>query len=103
MVEAGSTDINSISFSAWVVPSNSLVECVLQMITELNIIKEYKLRKDIIKDLIKSIQSAYNQNPFHCWLHAVSVTQMMYLFISKTSLAKILATRVCLFIFMYYL
>lgn len=96
MVEAGSTDIHSLSFSAWVVPSHTLVECVLQMITELNILKEYNLRKEPIKELIKSIQSAYNQNPFHCWLHAVSVTQMMFLFISKSSLSTVLSTRVCL-------
>lgn len=92
MVEATS-DINSISFSAWATPPNMLVDCVLQMMTELNILQTYKLRKDSAKELLRTIQNAYNHNPFHCWLHAVSVTQMMYLLIAKSSLRNELDTR----------
>ena len=93
MVEAFS-DINSISFSAWATPPHMLVDCVVQMMSEFHILQEYKLRKDTMKDLLRAIQSAYNQNPFHCWLHAVSVTQMMYLLISKSTLVNVLNTKV---------
>lgn len=105
MVEAAASasDINSLSFSAWTIPSQSLVDYVLQMMTELNILKDYNLKKETIKDLLKTIQSAYNQNPFHCWLHAVSVTQMMYLFISKSTLSKVLSTRVCGYFYTLFL
>lgn len=92
MVEA-SSDINSLSFSAWATPPHALLDCVVQMMQGLNILKEYNLRKETIKELLKSIQSAYKENPFHCWLHAVSVAQMMYLFISKSTLLKVLTTQ----------
>lgn len=98
MVEASSSDINSISFSAWTTPPHMLVDCVVQMMTEFKILQEYRLKKDAVKELIKTIQNAYNQNPFHCWLHAISVTQMMYLLISKSSLVNELNTRVCHFL-----
>lgn len=93
MVEASSSDINSINFSAWTTPPHVILDCMVQMMSEFKILHDYKIKKETMKDLIRTIQNAYNQNPFHCWLHAVSVTQMMYLLISKSSLVDVLETR----------
>eukprot|EP00026_Physarum_polycephalum_P010417 Phypoly_transcript_10581.p1 GENE.Phypoly_transcript_10581~~Phypoly_transcript_10581.p1 ORF type:complete len:305 (+),score=45.55 Phypoly_transcript_10581:195-1109(+) len=92
MVEE-SHNINSLSFSAWATPPHLLMDCVVQMLSEFNILQEYEIKKETVKELLRSIQSAYNQNPFHSWMHAVSVTQMMFLLISKSSLTTVLDTR----------
>lgn len=92
MVEAAS-DIHSLSFSPWSVPTNTLIDYVMQMLTECNILQELNLRREVVKELLGKIQNTYNHNPFHGWLHAVSVTQMMFLLISKTSLANVLNTK----------
>lgn len=92
MVEA-SGDINSLSFSAWSTPPHLLVDCVVQMMNEFNILEEYNLPNETVKGLLQTIQEQYKQNPFHSWMHAVSVTQMMYLLISKSSLVNVLTTR----------
>jgi len=92
MVEAAS-DIHSLSFSPWSVPTNMLIDYVVQMMSECNILQELNLRREAMKEFLGKIQNTYNHNPFHGWLHAVSVTQMMYMLISKSCLVNLLETR----------
>jgi len=92
MVES-STDIGSLAFSPWSVPTNMLADCVVQMLAEYNILQEYNLRKEALMEFLASVQNTYNHNPFHGWFHAVSVTQMMHLLLSKSSFTNMLDTK----------
>lgn len=92
MVEAA-CDIHSLSFSPWSCPTNTLIDHVMQMFTDCNILQELNLRREVVKELLGKIQNAYNHNPFHGWSHAVSVTQMMYMLISRTNLSDLLNTK----------
>jgi len=86
----GNADIHSLAFSSWAVPTNTLVDHVVQMMAEGNLLQEFKLRREAVSEFLGAVQNAYNHNPFHGWQHAVSVTQMMHMFLSKSSLANFL-------------
>jgi hypothetical protein len=47
MVEAAS-DIHSLSFSPWSVPTNMLIDYVVQMMSECNILQELNLRRFVL-------------------------------------------------------
>jgi len=81
-----SRDINSLSFSTFGLDSQALLDTVVEMIHNLNIHTELLISKKHVRDLVAQIQQNYNYNPFHSFSHAVTVTQMMYLFITKTKL-----------------
>jgi len=83
--------IDSPAFSTFGVDSNTLATSATDILC--TITQELSIPKEHISNLVKDIQNKYQDNPFHSFSHALTVTQMMYLFITQTKLTTILNTK----------
>jgi high affinity cGMP-specific 3',5'-cyclic phosphodiesterase 9 len=83
--------IDSPSFSTFEMDSNTLSTYATEILYTIS--KDLSITKGSIQKLISDIQSKYQDNPFHSFSHALTVTQMMYLFITKTTLSSVLSSK----------
>jgi len=86
-------DIHSFYFSTFKMDERMLLESAVAILSAHNIPTDLFISSQDINSLVAEIQHNYNNNPFHSFSHAVTVTQMMHLFLSKTLLAEKLNSK----------
>jgi len=69
-----------------------MLNSATEILTRCNI-HELSISIADIRNLLSDIQNKYKQNPFHSFSHALTVAQMMYLFINQTKLGTMLTTK----------
>lgn len=88
-----SLSVDSLSFSTFELDDKTSLAHAIALFSPF--IQDLSLSSEGVRNLIHDIQNKYKQNPFHSFSHALTVAQMMYLFITKTKLSTMLNTKVC--------
>ncbi|CAL8089427.1 unnamed protein product [Orchesella dallaii] len=67
-------------------PEGDIAGIAMEIFYELNLVKDFKIRRSVLVRFILSVQQGYGSLPYHNWYHAVSVAHFAYLLIKKLRL-----------------
>ncbi len=73
-----------------------LNEFVVLMFEKLNLLNEFKIDKDNLMRFIRECQSEYQDVPFHNYIHAFDVTQMVFCLLIQGRAKELLRPKDCL-------
>tara|TARA_R110002167_G_scaffold274700_1_gene480775 strand:- start:57 stop:1094 length:1038 start_codon:yes stop_codon:yes gene_type:complete len=66
-------------FNAMEIPEERQVNFLGDLVEELGLLKVFtKLTKEMISEFSHRVRDHYFQNPFHSWIHALDVTEMVF-------------------------
>ncbi|EKX50309.1 hypothetical protein GUITHDRAFT_151277 [Guillardia theta CCMP2712] len=70
------------------------MNCLLKIFLLTGVVKEFQIEEDkLIKFLQKVRKSYHDENPFHNWYHAWSVTHCAFMLMKETAIGKILGMK----------
>ena len=77
----GKVNVNPVKFASYELQKNDLTAVVFEIFDKLGILKPIKC--DSLFAFITSIENSYTAAPYHSWVKAVSITQLVFLVISS--------------------
>lgn len=93
--------LGSITFDAWALSDEELINRCTLMATRLNLAEKLNVDQEVIVSYFKACQSQMNPDaPFHNWHHVADVTQCLYTILTQTGLAGKLSTEQLIAVFL---
>lgn len=75
----------------WSYTPAEIHDLLLVMFDNLGLLEEFSIPVQTFLNFTHAIEQSYLLNPYHHFLHAVDVTQMCYLFLTKPKLNRLLS------------
>ncbi|XP_014238612.1 cGMP-dependent 3',5'-cyclic phosphodiesterase-like isoform X7 [Trichogramma pretiosum] len=81
-------DFDSFNFCPRTVPYRHMPCYVLKMFEDLNFIKRWRIKKNVLARFTLYVKKGYRDAPYHNWMHAFSVAHFAYLLIKNLRLVE---------------
>ncbi|XP_011498847.1 PREDICTED: cGMP-dependent 3',5'-cyclic phosphodiesterase-like [Ceratosolen solmsi marchali] len=81
-------DFDTFSFCPRTVPYRHMPCYVLKMFADLDFIRRWKIRKNVLARFILYVKKGYRDAPYHNWMHAFSVAHFAYLLMKNLNLVR---------------